>query len=155
MKRFSKSLLKSLSLLGISFCFTAEASASVVHVSRHPGSNLEKIAASLNADLIKDSQLHNEKPRIFTASVHLSEAKTPALFVQIQSGRLCGASGCSTSVYILKNGKWNNILDDVNGEISVLPERHKGMANLLVDGTDKWIWDGNRYIEQSAGANAS
>ncbi|QCE33561.1 hypothetical protein FAI41_08205 [Acetobacteraceae bacterium] len=135
------------------FLLPGLSSAATVHLSRHPGSDLEKIASSLNSDLIKDSQMHGEKPVIFTTSMHLGDSKEPAaLFVSIQSGRLCGAAGCATSIYLLEKGQWTTILDDINGEISTLSERHKGMLDILVDKTDKWIWDGQRYVEVS-GAN--
>ncbi|MDF7674267.1 hypothetical protein PT277_02555 [Acetobacteraceae bacterium ESL0709] len=111
-----------------------------------PGSPEEQAARSLNQDIIDDSLRHHDNPLFLIGSAALSPRKgTEGLFVQIQSPRLCGSSGCTTSVYLRKGKEWVNVLDAVNGDISVLSTRHKGMYDLMVDKSDKWIWNGHAY----------
>lgn len=111
-----------------------------------PGSPLEQAARSLNKDIIEDSAHHHDNPLFLIGSAALSPRKgNEGLFVQIQSPRLCGSSGCTTSVYLHKGTQWITVMDAVNGDIAVLSTRHKGMYDLLVDKNDKWIWNGHTY----------
>lgn len=117
-----------------------------VILSAHPGTQLDIDARKLNSDDLEDAAKHHDHPVVLVGSAPLSSGKNDeALFVQLQSARLCGSAGCTTSVYLRHNDSWNTVLDSVNGDISVLPTRHKGMHDLLVGKNDKWIWDGNEY----------
>jgi len=120
--------------------------AAPVILSAHPGTQLDIDARKLNTDDLEDAAKHHDHPVVLVGSAPLSAGKNDeALFVQLQSARLCGSAGCTTSVYLRHNDSWKTVLDSVNGDISVLPTRHKGMHDLLVGKNDKWIWDGNEY----------
>lgn len=111
-----------------------------------PDSPLDQVARSLNQDIIDDSSRHHDTPLFLIGSAPLSLHKgDEGLFVQIQSPRLCGSSGCTTSVYLHRGTEWVNVIDAVNGDITVLHTRHKGMYDLLIDNNDKWIWNGHTY----------
>lgn len=143
--------------LGTVFCaaLPTPAQASVsgrpVVLGAHPGSGLDSVARTLSADQLQSAAKHHDQPLILIASVPLSPGrKNIALFVQLQSGRLCGSAGCATSVYLRHGTKWDTVLDSVNGEIAILRTRHKGLYDLLVDGDDKWIWNGKTYQDTLA-----
>ncbi|MFT8808577.1 hypothetical protein [Gluconobacter sp.] len=122
------------------------ASAAPVILTAHPGTKLDEDARKLNADDLQDAAKHHDQPVVLVGSAPLSSGKNDeALFVQLQSARLCGSAGCTTSVYLKHNDTWNTVLDSVNGDISVLPTRHKGMHDLLVGPNDRWIWNGREY----------
>ena len=122
------------------------AGAAPVILSAHPGTQLDIDARKLNTDDLEDAAKHHDQPVVLVGSAPLSAGKNDeALFVQLQSARLCGSAGCTTSVYLRHNDSWKTVLDSVNGDISVLPTRHKGMHDLLVGKNDKWIWDGNEH----------
>ncbi|EHH69057.1 hypothetical protein [Gluconobacter morbifer] len=117
-----------------------------VILTANPGTKLDADARKLNADDLQDAAKHHDQPVVLTGSAPLSSGKNDeALFVQLQSARLCGSAGCTTSVYLKHNNSWTTVLDSINGDISVLPTRHKGMHDLLVGKNDRWIWDGNQY----------
>jgi hypothetical protein len=73
--------------------------------------------------------------------------KQAALFVQVQSASLCGSAGCSTSVFVKRDQAWQRVLDSVSGPIKVSPSLHHGMHDLLVHGSDRWIWSGKTYTD--------
>ncbi|QHI95234.1 hypothetical protein GT348_02140 [Aristophania vespae] len=117
-----------------------------VLLTAQPGTKLDKIARSLNKDILEDAAAHNDVPVILIGSAPLSQHKNDkGLFVQIQSARLCGSAGCTTSVYLHRGPQWVPVLDAVNGDIAVLSTRHKGMYDLIIDKNDKWIWNGQTY----------
>ncbi|NHO17491.1 hypothetical protein [Acetobacter oeni] len=122
------------------------ASARPVILSQQPGTELDKQARVLNADDIATSLRHHEEPVVLIGSAPLSTKKGEiALFVQLQSAALCGSAGCSTDVYLHTGDDWIKILDSVSGAISILPTSHQGMYDIVVDGTDHWIWHGDSY----------
>ena len=69
----------------------------------------------------------------------------PALFVQVQSERACGSAGCSTSVYLPTRQGWHKVMDAVSGQIVVAPTEHHAMHDLVVNKTDRWVWNGQAY----------
>ncbi|QNT78070.1 hypothetical protein [Entomobacter blattae] len=118
----------------------------MVPLTEQPGSELDKIARKLSADDLALAARHNENPLVLIGTAHISSrVDAKALFIQLQSAGMCGSAGCSTSVYLNKGGSWVNVLDSVSGPIAILPEEHDGMKDLLVDGTDKWIWHNGQY----------
>ena len=117
-----------------------------VILTQQSGTELDKAARLLVADDIATSRRHHEEPLVLIGSAPLSTKKGDvALFIELQSAALCGSAGCSTDSYIRVNKEWVKILDSVSGEIAVLPTSHRGMYDLVIDGTDKWIWDGSTY----------
>ena len=91
----------------------------------------------------------NERPVMLVGSAHLAVRRRapPALFVQVQSASLCGSAGCSTAIF-MKHGKgWTRVLDSVSGPVKVAPGIHQGMHDLLVHGTDRWVWNGTAYAD--------
>lgn len=124
----------------------SSASAKPVILSALPGTNLDQEARQLSAADLADAAKHNDQPVVLVASAPLSSDKGDmALFVQLQSARLCGSAGCSTSVYLRHKGGWKLVLDSVSGAISVLPSVHNGMHDLMIDKSDRWSWNGTSY----------
>ncbi|GBQ93159.1 hypothetical protein [Asaia krungthepensis] len=124
-----------------------------VILSSLPGTNLDHEARQLNAADLADAAKHDDQPVVLVASAPLSSDKTDmALFVQLQSARLCGSAGCSTSVYLRHKGGWKLVLDSVSGAISVLSSRHNGMNDLLIDKNDRWTWNGTIYQDGAPAA---
>jgi len=122
------------------------AKAAPVILSEQAGTLLDQRARELNAADLADAKSHDDDPVVLVASAPLSSSKGDmALFVQLQSARLCGSAGCTTSVYLRHHDKWRTVLDAVSGKISVLPSRHRGMHDLLIGTNDRWTWDGNAY----------
>ncbi len=39
------------------------------------------------------------------------------------------------------------MLDAVSGTIAVQPTLHQGMHDLLVSGSDRWVWNGRVYAD--------
>ncbi|MXV43973.1 hypothetical protein GS501_02755 [Saccharibacter sp. 17.LH.SD] len=123
-----------------------------VILTTQPDSALDATARKLNKDTLKDAARYHERPIILVGSAPLSATTkdtNAALFVQIQSARLCGAGGCTTSVYYHDKTGWKLILDAVSGSIAVLSTHHAGMYDLLVDGNDRWVWNGSSYQDTS------
>ncbi len=119
-----------------------------VVLSARPGSAEDQTARSLTAPDVTASDRKSEPPLVLVGSARLAGRRAAAaLFVQLQSADLCGSAGCSTSVYVNAPGGWRRVLDSVSGPIRVAPEQHGGMADLLVDGDDRWVWDGQAYAD--------
>ncbi|MCX5616309.1 hypothetical protein NQF87_04890 [Bombella sp. TMW 2.2559] len=117
-----------------------------VELKSQPGTELDRQARSLNADLLEDAARHHEQPIILTGTAQLApKQKDMILFVQLQSYRLCGSAGCTTSIYRKNGDKWDTLLDSVNGTIRIARQRHNGMADIVVDGNDRWVFDGQKY----------
>jgi len=119
-----------------------------VVLSARPGSAEDQTARSLTARDVAASDRKSEPPLVLVGSARLAGPRAPAaLFVQLQSADLCGSAGCSTSVYVNAPGGWRRVLDSVSGPIRVAAQSHAGMADLLVDGDDRWVWDGQSYAD--------
>ncbi|WP_143280708.1 hypothetical protein [Bombella intestini] len=117
-----------------------------VELKSQPGTELDNAARSLNTDLLEDATRHNEQPIVLTGTAKLApKQKGTILFVQLQSYRLCGSAGCTTSIYRKNGDKWDTLLDSVNGTIRIARQRHNGMADIVVDGNDRWVFDGQKY----------
>ncbi|MUG04287.1 hypothetical protein GM556_01825 [Bombella sp. ESL0378] len=117
-----------------------------VELTAHPGTELDKQARALNADLLDDAARHHDQPIILTGTARLSpRQKETILFVQLQSYRLCGSAGCTTSIYRKAGNDWETLLDSVNGTIRITRRYHNGMADLLINGNDRWVFDGQHY----------
>ena len=115
------------------------------------GTALDSAARELNADDLAAAARHNDKPLVLVGSAPLSaNGANTALFVQVQAASLCGSAGCSTDVYVKRNGAWAKVLDSVSGPIELLPTTHGGIKDILVDGSDRWVWKGNTYVDTLA-----
>ena len=128
-------------------------SGSAVTLSRQPGSAQDHAARTLNAEDMQDAIRHGETPLVLVGSAPLSSTAShgdSALFVQLQSARLCGSAGCSTSVYLRHDRAWRKLLDSVSGPIRVMKASHGGMHDLMVGRNDRWIWDGHVYQDSLA-----
>jgi hypothetical protein len=120
----------------------------VVALTTQPGSTLEHDAAALVADDLAAAKQAGERPVMLVGSARLSAGRPrAALFVQVQSASLCGSAGCSTSVFVKQGRGWKRVLDSVSGPIKLSPSVHHGMHDLLVHGTDRWVWDGSTYTD--------
>lgn len=120
-----------------------------------PNNPLTSIAYRLNKTDIDFAIKHGEKPLILIGSTNLSSLKKSqeVLFTQLQSASLCGSGGCTTTAYLKHNSQWIKILDSVTGDIEVKKTSHKGMHDLLVEGSDLWIWNKKTYVETQQGPN--
>jgi len=118
-----------------------------VILTQQPNSALDQAARQLNQGDISAATAKGDRPIVLVGSAPLAASGHGdiALFVQIQSARLCGSAGCSTSIYLGHRDHWTKILDSVSGTISVLPRIHGGMHDLLVGKDDRWAWDGHEY----------
>ena len=127
------------------------ASGAVVRLSQEPGTSQDRAARRLNEHDIRAAQGHGETPLVLVGSARLgSTSGDPALFVQVQSARLCGSAGCSTSVYLRHRRAWRKVLDSVSGPIRVMPQQHGGMHDLMIGKDDRWTWDGSVYQDSLA-----
>ena len=124
----------------------ARTAGKVVALTTQPGSRLEHDASALVADDLASARKAHELPVMLVGSAHLG-AGPAALFVQVQSASLCGSAGCSTSVFVKHGHGWSRVLDSVSGPIKLAPAAHQGMHDLLVHGTDRWIWNGRAYTD--------
>jgi hypothetical protein len=110
-----------------------------------PGSYADHIARQLMARQLQRSSQAGERPSVLVATTRLGYSRdSDVLFVQIQSPRECGSAGCDTVSFRRTNGKWVKILDTVSGTIRVASTRHRGMPDLIVQDTDRRIWDGQK-----------
>ena len=130
---------------------TRRDSGAVVLLSARPGTSQDRAARLLNAHDLRAAMRHGETPLVLVGSSRLAgRGGDPALFVQLQSARLCGSAGCSTSVYLRHDRQWRKVLDSVSGPIRVMPQRHDGVHDLMVGRDDRWIWDGHVYQDSLA-----
>ena len=133
----------------------AFAAREAVTLAPQPGSELEKAARELNADELARALQAQDAPLVLVGEVQLGGAKMgPALFVQLQSERECGSAGCATTAYIRRDSHWVVILDSIGGSIEADSVRHAGMRDLVVDRTNRWEWNGKRYVQTSVGKKA-
>jgi hypothetical protein len=123
-----------------------------VTLSAQPGTPLDAQARALAAEDMAAAARHGEVPLVLvgTAALALKGNGADALFVQVQSASLCGSAGCSTDVYLQRQGQWVKVLDSVSGPVEVLPTGHGGMKDILVDGSDRWVWKNNAYVDTLA-----
>jgi hypothetical protein len=106
----------------------------------------DRIARQLIARELARSSQFGEGPDVLVATARLGKSRdSDVLFVRIQSSRDCGSAGCDTTSFRHTNGKWVKILDTVSGTIRVAPTQHRGMRDLIVQETDRRIWDGEKY----------
>ncbi|AOX16251.1 hypothetical protein [Kozakia baliensis] len=125
---------------------SSNSGAKPVILTEQPHTDLDTQARRLNAGDLADATAHHDHPIVLVASAPLSNARDDmALFVQLQSARLCGSAGCSTSVYLRHKNEWRTVLDAVSGAISVLPTQHRGMRDLMIGDHDRWFWNGSTY----------
>ena len=106
-----------------------------------PGTELDRAARQLVAQEMADPTRVAETLVLVGSAVLGGARAQPALFVQVQSPRECGSSGCSTSVYLggLK------VLDSVSGVIAMDTRRHRGMRDLIVGSGERYVWNGAIY----------
>ncbi|MEZ7136056.1 MULTISPECIES: hypothetical protein [Komagataeibacter] len=130
----------------------ARAAGAPVILAQHPGTELDRQARRLMVEDLHTATTHGERPVLLTGSGQLSDDPSrTALFVQVQSVSLCGSAGCSTSVYLPDARRnWTRVLDSVSGPVVITPQTHDGMHDLLVDGTDRWVWNGTTYTDTQA-----
>jgi hypothetical protein len=123
-----------------------------VTLSAQPGTPLDAQARLLATEDMAAAARHGETPLVLVgnAVLALKGEGAEALFVQVQSASLCGSAGCSTDVYLKKQGQWVKVLDSVSGPVEILPTGHGGMKDILVDGTDRWVWKNNSYVDTLA-----
>jgi hypothetical protein len=124
----------------------AKPAGNVVALTTQPGSRLERDASLLMSEDLASAHQAKEQPVMLVGSARLGGTGA-ALFVQVQSASLCGSAGCSTSVFVKHGKTWLRVLDSVSGPIKVSPGLHRGMHDLLVHGTDRWVWNGTAYID--------
>jgi hypothetical protein len=118
-----------------------------VPMNAQPGTELDATARRLVADDLAEAQAAGETPLLLVGSAQLGGPKDhPALFVQLQSARECGSSGCSISVFVFGPKGWRKVLD-ATGTIVVDHAQHRGMHDLLINRYDRWIWDGSTYAD--------
>lgn len=123
----------------------------VVALTDQRGSALDSAARELNADDLAAAARHNDKPLVLVGSAPLSaHGRNTGLFVQVQAASLCGSAGCSTDVYLQRGGVWTKVLDSVSGPVELLPTSHGGYRDILVDGSDRWVWKNNTYVDTLA-----
>lgn len=133
---------------------TAWAQGGPVILAQHPGTEPDRQARVLMSRALHDAAAHGEHPVLLTGSAQLStDPRRTALFAQVQSESLCGSAGCTTSVYLPDGHGWKLVLDSVSGPVTITPQTHGEMHDLLVDGTDRWIWNGETYTDTQAAAS--
>lgn len=124
----------------------AQAARQPLVLTPQPGSETEQIARGLVADDLAQAAAKGEAPLVLVASVRLGAAnQPPVLFIQLQSARECGSAGCTTSAYRRQGARWQLILDSIGGPIAVDSTRHHGLRDLIVESTQRWIFDGTAY----------
>lgn len=115
-----------------------------ITLAPQPGTVLDQAARALARDDLAQARRAGEEPLVLVGSAKLSPTDRPALFVQLQSPRECGSSGCGTTVYLWRAGTWSRVLDGVGGKLAVAPTRTRGMADLVGEKT-RYLWDGKTY----------
>lgn len=120
-----------------------------------PGTALDAAARQLVAKDIGDARTGDSSALVLVGSAALSSkpGERQALFVQVQSARQCGSAGCSTLVYLWRNGAYERVLDGVDGRMAVSPHRTLGMADLVAD-ENRYVWDGTSYRDATPGPAA-
>ena len=129
--------------------------ATSVNLRPQPGTALDTAARQLAAKDIGDVQTGDRSVLVLVGSAALGSkpGERPALFIQVQSARQCGSAGCSTLVYLWRNGSYVRVLDGVDGRMAVSAHHTLGMADLLAD-KDRYVWDGTSYRDATPGPSA-
>ncbi len=116
-----------------------------VALTARPGTPLDHTARQVAAADVSDG---GPRALLLLGSQRLGTAGVgPVLFVEVQSERACGSAGCSVSIYLPGKTGWTKVLDAVSGAVIVDPAQHRGMHDLLVNDTDRWVWNGQTYID--------
>jgi hypothetical protein len=119
-----------------------------VVLTAQPGTSLDADARRAVAQDLAAASRAGDRPLLLVGSALLGGPKDrPALFVQIQSARECGSAGCNTSVHLFRQQRWQRVVDTVSGPIVVDTQRHGGMRDLIVNGNDRWVWNGRAYAD--------
>ncbi|GBQ30408.1 hypothetical protein ACLRDC_06750 [Gluconacetobacter sacchari] len=126
-----------------------------VTLAQQPGGALDQAARALNAHDLAAAARRGDTPVVLVGSAPLSaHAGDTALFVQLQSADLCGSAGCATSVYLRRDRRdWVKVLDSISGPIALSRHSHGGMRDLIVDRTDRWVWNGTTYRDTMPAAS--
>lgn len=119
-------------------------------LAAQPGTPLDQTARTLLADDLAEAARQGDEPLLLVGAVRLGGATDrPVLFVQLQSPRQCGSSGCATSAYAWLKGKggsrWAKVLDSVGGQIALASTKHRGMSDLVA-GAERYAWSGAAYV---------
>ena len=123
-------------------------SGSPVVLKAQSGTSADRIARQLMARELAKTGQFGEAPGVLVATARLGKSHdSDVLFVQIQSPRDCGSAGCDTTSFRRTNGTWVRILDTVSGTIRIAATQHRGMRDLIVQETDRRIWDGEKYAD--------
>jgi hypothetical protein len=115
-----------------------------ITLASRPGSPADRIAQRLMGRELAKSRRGGQNPLVLVGTAHL--ASNEVLFVQIQSSGDCGSAGCSTVSFKKIRGGWVRILDTVAGTIRVADSSHHGMPDLIVQDTERMVWDGSKYV---------
>jgi hypothetical protein len=138
----ARSILAVLALLSIA------AGPAPVTMTAQAGSKLDAVARQLVATDLAEANQAGDTPLLLLGTAHLGGPRDrPALFIQLQSARECGSSGCSSSAYVRGPKGWRKVLDSVTGRIFVDGAMHKGMHDIIIDGHDRWVWNGSVYAD--------
>ena len=116
-----------------------------VVLAARPGSEADKLAQQLMAREIGRARADGEDPLVLVGMARLNDADE-LLFVQLQAPGECGSGGCSTVSFRNKRGRWIRILDTIGGTVRVTGSQHRGMPDLIVQGANRLIWDGEKSI---------
>ena len=120
----------------------------IIASKSQPGTQADVLARQLLAHELADAHRFGETPLVLVASAQLGAAHDgDVLFAQIQSPRECGSAGCSIASFRKAKGKWARILDTVGGTIRVAQTHHLGMPDLIVQDTNRLVWNGQKYAE--------
>jgi len=123
----------------------AQPTGTPIVLAARPGTQLDASARALVAQDLVEASHAREKPLVLTGSAMLGVASDrPVVFVQLQSARQCGSAGCSTTAFLWQKGTWKRILDGVDGKLTVLPTKTRGMADIASEKV-KYIWTGTEY----------
>jgi hypothetical protein len=118
-----------------------------VVLTEQRGTALEADARAAIARDLAGADKAGDDPLLLVGTAKLGAVKDrPALFVQVQSARECGSAGCNTSVHVFRDRRWQRVVDTVSGPIVVDTQRHGGMRDLIVNGSDRWVWNGRAYV---------
>jgi hypothetical protein len=139
------------SIAGLALLLVAAGPAPVSMTAR-AGTPLDAVARKLVATDLAEAGRAGDIPLVLLGTAGLGGARDrPALFIQLQSARECGSSGCSSSAYVQGPHGWRKVLDSVTGRIFVDDAVHKGMHDITIDGHDRWVWNGSEYTDTQPG----
>ncbi len=125
-----------------------------VHLVPQPGTQADHVARQLIARNLANDHQAGDKPLVLVAAAPVTkDAKEKALFVQLQSARECGSGGCNTLSFRFTNGRWERILDTIGGSVEVDATTHAGMHDLIVDNSQRYVWNGTKYVDNADAAD--